>query len=242
MAALSVELSPPFSNTPYQALKPHEYLQSSTIALTVKRKSGLSVTTPLRKNMRFDIEPICQDANMDSYQARINRAIGYPKKTRVMLPMEYIGTMQNTLKVLEEGHEQRCKTIEGLKIQITELNTQNMEQDIRMMDLEKLNHQRLSLMRTNILLDFVKKMCPKTHVPSSSSQSPLGHESTRLALDAASIDKKKLLFTSHVLNHRLFHYWENCYASRFYLLKTRHDAIRIFLERIVWCRYHHDQV
>lgn len=71
MAALSVELSRPSSNTPYQALKPHEYLQSSPIALTVKRKSGLSVTTPLRKKkMRFDIEPTCQDANMDSYQAR----------------------------------------------------------------------------------------------------------------------------------------------------------------------------
>lgn len=140
MAALSVELSPPSSNTLYQALKPHEYLQSSPIALTVKRKSGLSVTTPLRKKMRFDIEPTCQDANMDSYQARINRAIGYPRKTRVMLPMDCIGTMQNTLKVLEKGHEQQCKTIEELKIQI-------MEQNIRMMDLEKMNHQRLSLMR-----------------------------------------------------------------------------------------------
>lgn len=101
--------------------------------------------------------------------------------------------MQNTLKVLEEGHQQQCKTIKELKIQITELNTQNMEQDIRMVDLEKMNHQRLHLMIANILVDFVKKMCPKTHVPSSSSQSSLGHESSRLALDAASIDKKKLL-------------------------------------------------
>lgn len=97
--------------------------------------------------MRFDIEPTCQDANMDSYQARINRAIGYPRKTRVMLPMDCIGTMQNTLKVLEKGHEQQCKTIEELKIQIMEQNIRMMDQDIRMMDLEKMNHQRLSLMR-----------------------------------------------------------------------------------------------
>lgn len=79
-----------------------------------------------------------------------------------MLPMECIVTMQNTLKVLAEGQEQQSKTIEKLK-------TQNMEQDIRLLDLEKMNSQRLSMMRANILVDFVKKMCPKTYVPSSSS-------------------------------------------------------------------------
>lgn len=54
-------------------------------------------------------------------------------------------------------------------------------------------HQRLRLMRANLLVDFVKRMCPKSHASSSSSRSPQGHKSTRLVLDAASIDKKKLL-------------------------------------------------
>lgn len=103
-----------------------------------------------------------------------------------MLPMECIGTMKNMLKVLQESHQQQFKTIEELKTQI-------QEQETRIQTLEQMNHQRLCLMRANILIDFVKKICPKTHVPSTSSQNQLGHESTRLALDAASIDKKKLL-------------------------------------------------
>lgn len=49
------------------------------------------------------------------------------------------------------------------------------------------------MMRANILTDFVKKICPKSHIPSMSSQNPLGHGSTRLALDAASIDRKEIL-------------------------------------------------
>ena len=53
MATLSVELSPPSSNTPYQALKAHEYLQLSPIARTVKRKPGMPVTTPLRKKNKI---------------------------------------------------------------------------------------------------------------------------------------------------------------------------------------------
>ena len=62
-----------------------------------------------------------------------------------------------------------------------------------MQTLEQINHQRLCLMRANILIDFVKKICPKSHVPSTSSQNQSGHDSTRLALDAAYIDEKKLL-------------------------------------------------
>lgn len=144
------------------------------------------VTTPLCKKIRFDIAQTCQDDNMNSYQARINRAIGYPRSTRVLLPMECIGTMQNTLKVLEEDYQQQCTNIEELKIQITEQNS-------RIKDLEQMNQQRLRMMKANILTNFVKKICPKLHVPSTSSQNPLGHEFTWLALDPASIDWKKLL-------------------------------------------------
>ena len=68
MAALSIELSLPSSNTPYQGLKPLEYLRSSPIARTVKRKSGMSLTTPLRKKIRFDIKPSGEDTDMDSYR------------------------------------------------------------------------------------------------------------------------------------------------------------------------------
>lgn len=54
----------------------------------MKTKSGMSVTTPLCKRIRFDIEPICQDANKGDIAD---------------------GTMQNTLKVLDEAHQQQSK-------------------------------------------------------------------------------------------------------------------------------------
>lgn len=151
MAALSVELSPaPSSNTPYQALEPHECRQSSPIARTVKRKSGMSVTTPLRKRIRFDIEPTCQDANMDSYQARINRAIGYPRPTRVILPTARCKIRSRSLTMLISNS---LKTIEQLKIQM-------QEQDTRIQTLEQMNHQRLSLMRANITNGFCQENMP----------------------------------------------------------------------------------
>lgn len=42
-------------------------------------------------------------------------------------------------------------------------------------------------------MDFVKRIYLKMYVPSNSSQNQPGHESSRLALDATSINKKKLL-------------------------------------------------
>ena len=59
----------------------------------------------------------------------MNRAIGYPRSTRVMLPMECIGSLQKTLKVPEEEQQQQVKYIEELKIQIMEQDTRMKEQN-----------------------------------------------------------------------------------------------------------------
>ena len=67
MAPLSVEVSRPYSSIAYHPLEPHEYLQSPPVARTVKRKSGMSVTAPVRKKSRFDIAPASQDDNINSF-------------------------------------------------------------------------------------------------------------------------------------------------------------------------------
>lgn len=92
----------------------------------------MPVITPLRKKKDLTLSGPVKIPT----QICIRRAIGYPRSMRMMLPMECMGIMQNTLKVLEEDHRQHRKNIEELKMQITELKVQNMEHNIRMKDLE----------------------------------------------------------------------------------------------------------
>ena len=66
MAELSIELSPPNPSTPYHSLLLNEYLQSLPVVCTVKCKSGLLVTSPIRKKLKFDITPNCHDIDMAS--------------------------------------------------------------------------------------------------------------------------------------------------------------------------------
>lgn len=49
------------------------------------------------------------------------------------------------------------------------------------------------MMRSNLLSDFVKKICGESHSTITPVQNSFGHDSSRLALDAASNDCKKLL-------------------------------------------------
>lgn len=179
MAELSVVLSPPNPSTSYQSFLPNEYVQSSPVARAVKRKSGLSVSTPTRKKLKFDITPNNDDIDMACYKKRIDTALGYPRLTRVLLPMECIHSMQNSVKQLEQETTGQQRQLTQLQKQITEL--------------QHINKYRLKMMRANLLTDFVKKICGKSPVPSSPVQNSLGHDSSRLAIEAASIDRKKLL-------------------------------------------------
>lgn len=179
MAELSVVLSPPNPSTSYNSFLPNEYLQSSPVARAVKRKSGLSVSTPTRKRLKFDITPNNDDIDMACYKKRIDVALGYPRLTRVLLPMECINNMQKSIKQLEQ--------------EATEQQRQLTEQQRQLTELQQINKSRLKMMRANLLTDFVKKICGKFPVPSSPVQNSLGHDSSRLAIEAASIDRKKLL-------------------------------------------------
>lgn len=179
MAELFVVLSPPNPSTSYNSFPPNEYVQSSPVTRAVKRKSGLSVSTPTRKKLKFDITPNNDDIDMACYKKRIDTALGYPRLTRVLLPMECINNMQKSIKQLEQENPQLQKQVTELQKQVTEL--------------QQINRYRLKMMRANLLTDFVKKICGKSPVPSSPVQNSLGHDSSRLAIEAASIDRKKLL-------------------------------------------------
>lgn len=63
------------------------------------------VITPVRKKSRFDIAPASQDDNINSYQVRINHILGYPRSTRMLLPIDFKGSIQNMIKILEEDQE-----------------------------------------------------------------------------------------------------------------------------------------
>ena len=178
MAELSVVLSPPNPSTSYNSFPPNEYVQSSPVARAVKRKSGLSVSTPTRKKLKFDITPNNDDIDMACYKKRIDTALGYPRLTRVLLPMECINNMQKSIKQLEQENPQ-------LQKQITELQKQATEFQKQVTELQQINKYRLKMMRANLLTDFVKKICGKSPVPSSPVQNSLGHDSSRLAIEAA---------------------------------------------------------
>lgn len=92
----------------------------------------MSVTTPLRKRIRFDIEPICQDANKGDIAD---------------------GTMQIRSRSLTKLISNSLKTIEQLKIQM-------QEQDTRIQTLEQMDHQRLSLVGANITNGFCQENMP----------------------------------------------------------------------------------
>lgn len=196
MAELSVVLSPPNPSTSYPSFLPNEYLQSSPVARAVKRKSGLSVSTPTRKKLKFDITPNNDDIDMACYKKRIDVALGYSRLTRVLLPMECINNMQKQLTEQERRltEQQRHLTEQQRHFteQLTEQQRQLTEQQRQLTELQKINTSRLKMMRANLLTDFVKKICGKFPVPSP-VQNSLGHDSSRLAIEAASIDRKKLL-------------------------------------------------
>lgn len=179
MAELSVQVTPPNPSTPYHSLLPNEYLRSSPVGRTIKHKSGLSVSTPTRKKLKFDITPNSGDIDMAGYKKRIDTALGYPRSTRVLLPMDCINNMQKSIKKLEQETTDQ-------KSQLTQLRKQ-------MTELQQINKHRLKMMRANLLTDFVKKMCGKSPMLSSPAQNSLGHDSSRLGMEAASIDRNKLL-------------------------------------------------
>lgn len=109
MEELSVEISPPEPSTPYHSLLPNAYFQSSPVARAIKRKFGLPITTPIRKKLKFDIIPKNGDIGMASYKKRIDVALGKPRLTRALLPMECISNMQKANK----QHERQFTEIHG---------------------------------------------------------------------------------------------------------------------------------
>ena len=193
MAELSVEISPPNLSTPYYSLTPNEYLQSSPVDRTVKHKSGLSVTTPVRKKLKFYITPSCSDIDMACYEKRINDALGHSRSTRFLLPMECIGNMQKSIKHLEQDNMKQQQMAEQQEVRITAQEVKMTAQLVQITALEHINKDWLKMMRANLFSDFVKKICGKSPVPHTPVQNSLGHDSFRLAIDAASIDRKKLL-------------------------------------------------
>ena len=76
---------------------------------------------------------------------------------------------------------------------IKQLEQDTTEQHRQITELQQMNKYRLKMMRANLLTDFAKKIRGKSPIPSSPVQNSLGHDSSRLAIDEASIDRKKLL-------------------------------------------------
>ena len=79
------------------------------------------------------------------------------------------------------------------EVRFMELQHMAKQQEVRITALQHVNKHRLKMMRANLLSDFVKKICGNYPVPSTPVQNSLGHDSSRLAIDAAPIDRKNLL-------------------------------------------------
>ena len=79
---------------------------------------------------------------------------------------------------------------EQQEVRIMAQEVEMTAQLVRITALEHTNKDWLKMMRANLLSDFVKKICGKSPVPSTPVQNLLGQDSSRLAIDAASIDRK----------------------------------------------------
>lgn len=94
MAELFVVLFLSNLSISYHSFLLNEYLQLSLTTCTVKCKSGLSVSMPTCKKLKFDITPNNNDIDMAYYKKRIDIAFGYPQIMCVLLLMEYINNIQ----------------------------------------------------------------------------------------------------------------------------------------------------
>lgn len=119
------------------------------------------------------------NTDMARYKRRINGTLGHPRSTRVLLPLKCLGEMQQAIKHMEQGK--------------TEQNVRITEYEARLRALEEVNDNRSKMMRSSILSDFVKKICGKSQATTTPVQNSLGYDSLRLAIDAASINRRKLL-------------------------------------------------
>lgn len=124
---------------------------------------------------------------MACYKMRIDAALGHPRSTRILLPMECIGNMRKSIKQLEQKITEHERQFTEYERKITEL--QGQLQQVKG-QLQRINKHLLKTMRTNLLTDFVKKICGKPLIllhPSKIRWDMI------LATDAASINRKKLL-------------------------------------------------
>lgn len=80
---------------------------------------------PSAIKLRFDIHPNSSDIDIANYEKRTDDALDHLRSTRVILPMDCIGNMQQSIKRLEQDNTEQDVQIKQHEVQIRALEQVN---------------------------------------------------------------------------------------------------------------------
>ncbi|KAI9789708.1 MAG: hypothetical protein M1816_005883 [Peltula sp. TS41687] len=177
-------------------MTPFEFLLSSPVEKTVKRKLGYALSNEDKQNLRYDLAPYPTDMTVLDMHDRQSQLNGPErKKMRVLLEPYFLSRMIDKLTTLEAKLEKLTDTGERLEHQIQQLEHRNqqLEHQIQQMNARNRhdNQHRYYMFRANVLCDLVKmilKYKSTQKKPNSRNEPGLeAHDTNRLVTLAKSI-------------------------------------------------------
>ncbi|KAI9790162.1 MAG: hypothetical protein M1816_005362 [Peltula sp. TS41687] len=203
------EITPP-RGAPYSRMTPFEFLLSSPVEKTVKRKLGYVSSNEDKQNLRYDLAPYPTDTTVLDMHDRQSQLNGPErKKMRVLLEPYFLRRMIDKLTTLEAKLEKLTDTGERLEHRIQQLEHENQQLQHQYQQLQhqiqQLEHQIQQMnarnrhenqhcyhiFRANVFCDLVKMILKyKSTQKKHNSRNKPGfeaHDTNRLVTLAKSI-------------------------------------------------------